>query len=116
MGALDAGYVRRGNDKLPRQGAGGPWRVTNNFLSDARMLRRAPLEDGILDLRRTSRTAERRPARNVLSPGRGHTPRRSRLRLFCLKNASSRMLGPSDSYGVAPPPPPNSVTGAAPED
>ncbi len=63
MGALDAGYVRRGNDKLPRQGADGPWRVTNNFLTDARMLRRAPIEDGILDLRRTSRPAEAvRPA------------------------------------------------------
>jgi cation diffusion facilitator CzcD-associated flavoprotein CzcO len=58
LGALDAGYVRRGNAKLPRQGTGGPWVVTNNFLHDARMLRKGPLEDGILELRRTAKVAE----------------------------------------------------------
>jgi cation diffusion facilitator CzcD-associated flavoprotein CzcO len=48
LGALNSGYVQRGNDRLPRQGTRNPWRVTNNYLRDAPMLRRAPVDDGIL--------------------------------------------------------------------
>jgi cation diffusion facilitator CzcD-associated flavoprotein CzcO len=54
MGALQSGYVQRGNDRLPRQGTHGPWRVTNNYLRDVPMLRRAPIDDGLLEFR-TSR-------------------------------------------------------------
>ena len=49
LGSLNAGYVRRGNDRMPRQGTHGVWRVSNNYYRDARMLRRGPIEDGVLE-------------------------------------------------------------------
>jgi hypothetical protein len=48
LGSLDAGYVRRGNAALPRQGTDGVWRIRNNYYRDRRMLRRAPVDDGVL--------------------------------------------------------------------
>lgn len=48
LGALNSGYVRRGNDHLPRQGTNGPWKVRNDYLRDAPLLRYAPIDDGIL--------------------------------------------------------------------
>jgi monooxygenase len=52
MGALDAGYVRRGNDRLPRQGTRGPWKVRNDYVRDAPVLRMGPINDGILQFSR----------------------------------------------------------------
>ena len=49
MGALRSGYVVRGNAFLPRQGTRGPWKVTNDYLRDAQMLRRGAIDDGILE-------------------------------------------------------------------
>jgi cation diffusion facilitator CzcD-associated flavoprotein CzcO len=52
LSSLNSGYVRRGSDKLPRQGKALPWRVLNNYLRDAPMLRRSPVDDGILEFSR----------------------------------------------------------------
>ncbi|WP_375498680.1 flavin-containing monooxygenase [uncultured Jatrophihabitans sp.] len=49
LGALNSGYVRRGDPHLPRQGARGPWRVTNDFLRDAATLRHGSIDDGVLE-------------------------------------------------------------------
>jgi len=49
LNALNSGYVRRGKDGLPRQGARGPWRVTNDYRQDVKSLRHNPVDDGILD-------------------------------------------------------------------
>lgn len=48
LSALNSGYVRRANDKMPRQGTRGPWRVSNHYRRDAAMLRKGPIDDGIL--------------------------------------------------------------------
>ncbi|MEO6885091.1 MAG: NAD(P)/FAD-dependent oxidoreductase [Jatrophihabitantaceae bacterium] len=48
MGGLDSGYVRRGNDLMPRQGTEQPWMVLNNYLRDAPTLRNKPIDDGLL--------------------------------------------------------------------
>lgn len=48
MGALNAGYVQRAKDVLPRQGSKLPWRVLNDFRRDKPMLLRDPVEDGVL--------------------------------------------------------------------
>ena len=62
FGALDSGYVRRGADKMPRQGTSGPWLVTHDFLKDVPLLRRGPIEDDVVEFRssgsRSSTTAE----------------------------------------------------------
>jgi cation diffusion facilitator CzcD-associated flavoprotein CzcO len=54
MSSLRSGYVRRGDDKLPRQGLRPPWQVMNNYLRDAPMMRRSRIDDGILRFSRTS--------------------------------------------------------------
>lgn len=35
LGSLNSGYVRRGNDRMPRQGTHGVWKVGNDYLRDA---------------------------------------------------------------------------------
>ncbi|MET8777271.1 NAD(P)/FAD-dependent oxidoreductase [Nocardia sp. NPDC050713] len=47
-GALTSGYIKRGDAVMPRQGTNGPWQVVNNYFRDRALLRKAPLEDGVL--------------------------------------------------------------------
>ncbi len=58
MGNLTSGYLVRANDRMPRQGSTGPWRVTHHYPSDKATLLQAPLEDGVLSFER-----QRRPLR-----------------------------------------------------
>ena len=63
MSSLNSGYVQRGDGQLPRQGSRAPWRVLNDYLRDAPMMRRGRIDDGILQFSRTSaRRAEKLPA------------------------------------------------------
>jgi cation diffusion facilitator CzcD-associated flavoprotein CzcO len=48
MGGLDSGYIRRADDRLPRQGLDDPWRVTQNYKADIKALRFGPINDGHL--------------------------------------------------------------------
>jgi monooxygenase len=61
LGSLKSGYVERGNDRLPRQGTHGPWKVRNNYLRDAPMLRHGPIADGILQFSGSRHRQDRRP-------------------------------------------------------
>lgn len=45
MGSLTAGYIRRAQDVLPKQGDRFPWYVTNNYLSDIVMLKHQRIAD-----------------------------------------------------------------------
>ncbi|MFE7799645.1 flavin-containing monooxygenase [Nocardia sp. NPDC057440] len=47
-GALTSGYIQRGDAVMPRQGTRGPWKVINNYFRDRVMLRKGPIEDGVL--------------------------------------------------------------------
>jgi monooxygenase len=42
---LQAGYVLRSLDVLPRQGTTAPWRLHQNYFRDLRLLKRGPVED-----------------------------------------------------------------------
>ncbi len=44
---LQAGYVLRGADRLPRQGPRRPWRMPQNYLIDVLLLRFGRLTDGV---------------------------------------------------------------------
>ncbi len=44
---LQAGYVRRDGQRLPRQGPAAPWRLRQNYLRDLWALRWGPLTDGM---------------------------------------------------------------------
>ena len=53
---LQSGYVRRGAQRLPKQGPAAPWRLHQNYLRDLWMLRWGPLTDGLtFDRRHPSR-------------------------------------------------------------
>lgn len=47
---FQSGYVLRALDDLPVQGDKAPWLLKQNYLVDVRSIRRAPLEDGVLEL------------------------------------------------------------------
>jgi cation diffusion facilitator CzcD-associated flavoprotein CzcO len=51
FGALSSGYVRRGADRLPRQGHDLPWRVQHDYKRDRVMLKKQPIDDGVLSFR-----------------------------------------------------------------
>jgi monooxygenase len=52
LGSLDSGYVRRGNDRLPRQGTREPWKVRNDYVRDVPVLKLGAINDGILQFSR----------------------------------------------------------------
>ena len=43
-------YVLRSLDRLPVQGDREPWRMRQSYLHDRRQIRRAPIDDGVLEL------------------------------------------------------------------
>lgn len=45
---FSAGYMQRVMHLFPKQGSRGPWRNTQDFLLDKKLIRNAPLEDGVL--------------------------------------------------------------------
>ncbi len=54
---LNAGYVLRALDKLPKQGRSGPWRLHQNYPRDVRVFRGGEIEDGAIDFSRATVTA-----------------------------------------------------------
>ncbi len=46
---LTSGYVQRSLDRFPKQGAGGPWRVRQNYFSEYGMLRVGAVDDPALE-------------------------------------------------------------------
>ncbi|HEU5155808.1 MAG TPA: NAD(P)/FAD-dependent oxidoreductase [Streptosporangiaceae bacterium] len=58
---FQAGYVLRSIDEFPRAGSRGPWQVQMNYVHDLRMLRRAPIADGVLRFSRRPVTAAPEP-------------------------------------------------------
>ena len=45
---LQAGYIRRGIDRLPRQGPGRPWRLNQNYAQDVLLFRHGPVTDEVV--------------------------------------------------------------------
>jgi monooxygenase len=45
---LASGYVTRSVADLPKQGGQAPWRLHQNYVRDVRMLRRGPVDDGVV--------------------------------------------------------------------
>ena len=61
LDALNSGYVRRAEGKLPRQGTNGPWVVRQDYLRDVPVLRFGAIDDGILRFSRDPVAAPSRP-------------------------------------------------------
>jgi cation diffusion facilitator CzcD-associated flavoprotein CzcO len=45
---LQAGYIRRGIDRLPRQGPGRPWRLNQNYAQDVLLFRHGSVTDEVV--------------------------------------------------------------------
>ena len=45
---FNSGYVLRSLHTLPRQGSKPPWRLHQNYVKDVRLLRRGPIDDGVV--------------------------------------------------------------------
>jgi monooxygenase len=45
---LNSGYIKRSEHLLPSEGEHRPWRMDQNYLIDRRVIRRAPIDDGVL--------------------------------------------------------------------
>ncbi len=58
---FSSGYFLRAMEQLPKQGIKQPWRVNQNYLIDTLKLKRAPIEDGVLEFS---------PPANRAAPGR----------------------------------------------
>jgi cation diffusion facilitator CzcD-associated flavoprotein CzcO len=56
--ALQSGYIKRAESIMPRQGTRKPWKVLNDYVRDAPMLRRGRIDDGVLQF---SRASDRKP-------------------------------------------------------
>ncbi|MZR62816.1 NAD(P)-binding protein [Alcanivorax sp. DP30] len=57
VGMLDGfapGYINRAKDRMPRQGRGGPWKVTMHYGQDKKILTEDPVDDGILEFEKTA--------------------------------------------------------------
>ena len=56
---LASGYVKRSLAELPKQGDRAPWRLHQNYVKDVRLLRRGPIDDGVVFTPAVSVTDER---------------------------------------------------------
>ncbi|MEM6411170.1 MAG: NAD(P)/FAD-dependent oxidoreductase [Pseudomonadota bacterium] len=55
---LTSGYFARAVDRLPKQGTTMPWQLTHDYLSDRKVLREEPLEDGNMRFKAVERQTE----------------------------------------------------------
>ena len=49
MGSLEAGYIKRAADTLPRQGTHGPWLTVQDYQRDSKVLCSDAIDDGYLE-------------------------------------------------------------------
>jgi cation diffusion facilitator CzcD-associated flavoprotein CzcO len=49
---FSSGYFQRALDRFPKQGEIAPWRTEQNYKRDVELLKKAPLEDGVLQFGR----------------------------------------------------------------
>lgn len=68
LGSLDAGYIKRAADRLPRQGTHGPWKSSQNYLEDVKILRFDPIEDGYIEFDGKKTKAQGQQPRGFFRP------------------------------------------------
>ncbi|MCQ8895783.1 NAD(P)/FAD-dependent oxidoreductase [Limnobacter humi] len=61
---LEAGYMKRAADRLPKQGGKFPWTIENNYLADRPVLKKSKIEDEYLDFSKVV-VAAAKPARKA---------------------------------------------------
>ncbi|MFU8814721.1 MAG: flavin-containing monooxygenase [Pseudomonadales bacterium] len=74
---FSAGYMQRVMHLFPKQGDRDPWRNTQNYAEDKKMIRHAPLEDGALVFSNPASAAASRDASNSPSGSPASSPARA---------------------------------------
>ncbi len=69
-----AGYVKRGQDRVPRQGRAAPWRNLDDFFGDYLSLKWSRLDDGVLRFETRSSTSRSLDVVGELPQGQVHRP------------------------------------------
>jgi monooxygenase len=62
---FSSGYVQRAIDRFPKQGSKLPWMLHQNYLKDIKLLRRAPIEDGVLEFSNPAPVTAKQPRRKA---------------------------------------------------
>lgn len=62
---LEAGYMKRAADRLPKQGPEAPWTIENNYLADRPVLKNSPIEDGVLKFAKQGTASGKQSRRKV---------------------------------------------------
>ncbi|MFN2099787.1 flavin-containing monooxygenase [Altererythrobacter sp. MF3-039] len=57
--ALESGYVQRSREALPHSTASDPWRLNHDYLHDREYMKSSPIDDGVLEFRRSRANAMR---------------------------------------------------------
>ncbi len=58
---LNAGYVQRSGNMLPKSSSSDPWRLNHDFLHDRKFMTESPIDDGLLQFRKS--------VANAIEPG-----------------------------------------------
>jgi monooxygenase len=72
FGNLTSGYFKRAEDRLPRQGAKGPWRSPQNYAFDILRFRFGAIEDAALEFRRSGETPARETSAVALAEAKSN--------------------------------------------
>ena len=62
-----AGYMQRSMHRFPMQGDRAPWRNPQDYVMDRQMIRRAPIEDGVLQFTNPEPANDRAGARPAVA-------------------------------------------------
>jgi cation diffusion facilitator CzcD-associated flavoprotein CzcO len=60
-----SGYVQRALSKLPKQGPSAPWRQNQDYFADIKDMRRAPIDDGVLEFTKPATAADAGSSKSV---------------------------------------------------
>jgi hypothetical protein len=60
---FSSGYVQRAISATPKQGPAFPWRQNQNYFTDLKEMRKAPIEDGTLEFAKAGAVAKAALAR-----------------------------------------------------
>lgn len=63
---LQASYIQRSGDMLPKSSSSDPWRLNHDYVHDRKYMETSPIEDGLLQFRRAGANA--RAAHEQLEP------------------------------------------------
>lgn len=63
--SMSSGYIQRALKDLPKQGSKGPWKVTNDYMTDKPMLSKGPIADDYLTFGKATPVSQAKPKKTL---------------------------------------------------